>query len=110
MTRLEQGPFAAIPGSHKTNFSCPFDMSDASRNPMAVPVFAAPGDVIIFSEGMAHNAFPVTDDSTRRSVFFNYMPAIGRNNLPSQRMSIYPDHVLGRLSDQIEILSSPGYI
>ena len=110
MTRLEQGPFAAIPGSHKTNFSCPFDMSDASRNPMAVPVFAAPGDVIIFSEGMTHNAFPVADDSTRRSVFFNYIPAIGRNNLPSQRMSIYPNHVLERLSDQIEILSSPGYI
>ncbi len=72
MTRIESGPFAAIPGSH--------------------------------------NAYPVTDDSIRRSVFFNYMPAIGRNNLPDQRISIYPDHVLERLSDQVEILSSPGYI
>ena len=110
MTYIESGPFAAIPGSHRANFSCPFDMSDATKNPMCVPVFAAPGDVIIFSEGMTHNAYPVTDDSVRRSVFFNYMPAIGRNNLPDQRMSIYPDHVLERLSDQSEILSSPGYI
>ncbi len=110
MTRIESGPFAAIPGSHKANFACPYDMSDASRNPMAVPVFAAPGDVIIFSEGMTHNAFPVTNDSTRRSVFFCYMPAIGRNNLPVQRMSIYPDHVLERLSDQADIVTSPGYI
>ena len=110
MTRIEQGPFAAIPGSHKANFSCPFDMTDARKNPMAVPVFAAPGDVIIFSEGMTHDAFPVTDDSTRRSVYFNYMPGIRRDNLPDQRMSIYPDHVLKRLSDQIDILSSPGYI
>ena len=110
MTRIENGPFAAIPGSHKANFRCPFDMSDASRNAMAVPVFAAPGDVIIFSEGMTHNAFPVTNDSLRRSVFFNYMPAIGRNNLPDQRMSIYPDRVLERLRDQVDILSSPGYI
>ena len=110
MTRVENGPFAAIPGSHKANFSCPYDMSDASKNPMAVPVLAAPGDVIIFSEGMTHNAFPVTNESIRRSVFFNYMPAIGRNNLPYQRMSIYPDHVLERLSDQVDLLTSPGYI
>ena len=110
MTRVEDGPFAAIPGSHKANFACPYDMSDASRNPMAVPVLAASGDVVIFSEGMTHNAFPVTNDSIRRSVFFNYMPAIGRNNLPGQRMSIYPDHVLERLSDQADIVTSPGYI
>ncbi len=110
MTHIEQGPFAAIPGSHKANFACPFDMSDARNNPMAVSVFAAPGDVIIFSEGMTHDAFPVTDDSTRRSVYFNYMPGLVRNNLPDQRMSIYLDHVLERLSDQLDILSSPGYI
>ena len=110
MTRIEKGPFAAIPGSHKASLSCPFDMIDATMNPMAVPVFGAPGDVIIFSEGITHDAFPVTDDSTRRSVYFNYMPGIVRNNLPDQRMSIYPDHVLERLSDQLDILSSPGYI
>ncbi len=52
MTRVENGPFATFPGSHKANFACPFDMDDASRNPMAVPVLAAPGDVVIFSEGM----------------------------------------------------------
>ncbi|MEE2872527.1 MAG: phytanoyl-CoA dioxygenase family protein [Candidatus Latescibacterota bacterium] len=110
MTQVENGPFAAIPGSHKANFSCPHDMSDASKNPMAVPVLAAPGDVVIFSEGMTHNAYPVSNDSIRRSIFFNYMPSIGRNNLPLQRMSIYPDHVLERLSDHLDVLTSPGYI
>ena len=110
MTRVENGPFAAIPGSHKANFSCPFDMRDASKNPMAVPVLAAPGDVVIFSEGMTHNAYSVTNDRIRRSVFFNYMPAIGRDNLPFQRMSIYPEHVLERLEDLIDLLASPGYI
>ena len=45
MSQLEGGPFAAIPGSHKSNYRCPFDMSDATKNPMAVPVFASPGDV-----------------------------------------------------------------
>ena len=38
------------------------------------------------------------------------MPAIWRDNLPFQRMSIYPDHVLERLSDEIEMLTSAGYI
>ena len=110
MTRIEQGPFAALPGSHKSNFACPFDMIDPKKNPAAVPVLAAPGDVIIFSEGITHDAYPVTDDSTRRSVYFNYMPGIVRNNLPDQRMSIYPDHLLERLSDQLDILSTPGYM
>ena len=77
---------------------------------MAVPVLAAPGDVVIFSEGMTHNAYPVINETIRRSVFFNYMSAIGRDNLPFQRMSIYPEHVLERLEDQIDLLASPGYI
>ena len=110
MSRVENGPFAAIPGSHKANLACPFDMSDATQNPMAVPVLAEPGDVIIFSEGMTHNAYPVTNQSIRRSLFFNYIPSIRPNNLPDQRMSIYPDHVLERLSDQADILTTPGYI
>ena len=110
MSKLENGPFAAIPGSHKANFPCPYEMDDARKNPMAVPVYAAPGDVLIFSEGMTHNAYPVTNDSLRRSVFFNYSPALERNNLPGQRMSIYPDHVLERLRDQGDILTLAGYV
>ena len=110
MTVIENGPFAAIPGSHKSNFACPFDMNDAADNPMAVAVFAGPGDVIIFTEGMTHNAYSVTSKTVRRSVFFCYMPSINRNNLPHQRMSMYPDHVLDRLSDKAHLLSAPGYI
>jgi ectoine hydroxylase-related dioxygenase (phytanoyl-CoA dioxygenase family) len=110
MTKVENGPFAAIPGSHKANFSCPFDMTDPARNPLAVPVLAGPGDVIIFSEGMTHNAYAVTNKTVRRSVFFCYMPSINRDNLPSQRMSIYPDHVLERLGGRAHLLTSAGYI
>ena len=109
-TCIEKGPFAAIRGSHKATFSCPFDMSDATQNPMAVPVFAAPGDVIIFSEGMMHGAYPVTYNIIRRSVYFCYMPSINRDNLTHQRMSMYPDHVLERLADEADQLTAPGYI
>ncbi len=102
------GPFAAVPGSHKANF--PFDKADAADNPMAVPVLAGPGDVVIFSEGMTHGSYAVTGNTVRQSVYFCYMPSITQDNLPHQRMSMYPDHVLDRLSDMSHILTSPGYI
>jgi hypothetical protein len=110
MSVVENGPFAAIPGSHKSNFKCPFVMDDATRNPMAVPVLASPGDVVIFSEGITHNAFPVLTGTRRRSIFFCYMPSIDRDNLPSQRMSMYPAHVLDRLPDCAKTLTLSGYI
>ena len=66
--------------------------------------------MLVFTEGLTHNAFSVTDDSIRRSVFFNYSPVIDRDNLPGQRMSIYTDHVLTRLADQHDILTVAGYI
>ena len=71
-----------IPGSHKSNMKCPYDMADASNNPVAVPVLAAAGDMVVFSEGMTHNAYPVLSQTRRRSIFFNYMPSVDRDNLP----------------------------
>ena len=55
------------------------DLTDAAKNPLAEPVFAAPGDVVIFTEGITHNAFPVLDHSRRRSLFFNWVPSIDRD-------------------------------
>ena len=62
------------------------------------------------ASGVTHNAYPVLDDSRRRSLFFNWVPAIDRDNLPHMRMSIYPDHVLERLADEADQLTAPGYI
>jgi hypothetical protein len=58
------------------------------------------------------NAFPVLTATRRRSLFFNWVPAIDRNNLPSQRMSIFPDHVLQRFPEPElqNMLTAPGYI
>jgi hypothetical protein len=63
-----------------------------------------------FTEGITHNAYPVLDDSRRRSLFFNWIPAVDRDNLPHMRMSIYPEHVLERLADEEDQLTAPGYI
>jgi hypothetical protein len=109
MTKLENGPFACIPGSHKANLPRPYSQ-EVDENPLAVPVFADPGDVVIFTEALTHSAFPVTNNTLRRSVFFNYMPSIERDNLPTQRQSIYPAHVLERLGDRRDMLTAAGYI
>ena len=68
--------------------------------------------VVIFTEGITHNAFPVLTATRRRSLFFNWVPAIDRNNLPSQRMSIFPEHVLERFPEPElqDMLTAPGYI
>ena len=105
----DDGATCFVVGSHKANFPCPFGKTEED-NPMTVPVLAGPGDVIIFSEGMTHGAYPVTNNSVRRSVFFCYMPSINQDNLPQQRMSMYPEHVLERLSDRAHLLTAPGYI
>ena len=60
--------------------------------------------------GITHNAYPVLDDSRRRSLFFNWVPSIDRDNLPGQRMSTFPDSVLERLADERLQLTSAGYI
>ena len=65
---------------------------------------------MIFTEGITHNAFPVRTATRRRSLFFNWVPAISSDNLPLQRMSIFPEHVLTRLADQRDMLTASGYI
>ena len=136
MSTMEKGPFAVIPGSHKANLDVRTSLGslgDAAKVKwafhsrahrafalsalreslqvrLAEPVFAEAGDVVIFTEGITHNAYPVLDNSRRRSLFFNWVPAIDRDNLPHMRMSIYPEHVLDRLADQADQLTAPGYI
>ena len=78
MSTIEKGPFAVIPGSapfsrpldscsssrgwfsvrsHKANMDprTHQDLSDASKTSLAEPVFANPGDVVIFTEGTPKN-------------------------------------------------------
>ena len=86
------------------------DLSDATRTLLAEPVFASPGDVIVFTEGITHNAYPVQDRSQRRSLFFNWVPSIDRDNIPHMRMSPFPAHVLERLQDEERQLTAAGWI
>ena len=68
---LEDGCFAAIPGSHKANFARPFpDDPDANEALVALP--AQPGDAIIFTEALTHGSLINRSGRERRTVFYCY--------------------------------------
>ena len=70
-TKKEDGCFAVIPGSHKSNFERPYG-DHPSENPALVPVEAEPGDAIVFTEALTHGSFPNTSGKERRTIYFCY--------------------------------------
>lgn len=75
-THINQGGFACIPGSHKSNVSLPNGWADLSRgvNPCVERVSARPGDAIIFTEALIHGTLPWTVGQKRSTVFYKYSP------------------------------------
>jgi hypothetical protein len=67
----EDGCFAAIPGSHKANFKRPYGNHPA-ENPPLIPVDAAPGDAVIFTEALTHGSLVNTSKRRRRTIYYCY--------------------------------------
>src|SRR5688500_19432084 len=68
-----QGGFCAIPGSHKSNFSRPHEISlmTADREVVANPAAKA-GDAIIFTEAVTHGTWPWTAPHDRYAIHYRY--------------------------------------
>lgn len=81
---IDDGCFAAIPGSHKSNFKRPFG-DHPDENPALTPIPAEAGDAIVFTEAMTHGSSVNTSGRPRRTVFFcysvGYMPDWGKFGL-----------------------------
>lgn len=95
-TNEKDGCFAAIPGSHKSNFVRPFG-DHPDENPPLVPIATKPGDVIVFTEALAHGSLVNRSGALRRTLFYcysvGYMPDWGRLGLQ------FSDPFLSRLND-----------
>tara|TARA_B100001057_G_scaffold500944_1_gene619029 strand:+ start:2564 stop:3325 length:762 start_codon:yes stop_codon:yes gene_type:complete len=65
------GGFAAIPGSHKSNFSRPFD-NNPKKNYLLKHINADPGDAIFFTEALAHGSLVNNTGKTRRILSYCY--------------------------------------
>ena len=74
--RVEDGCFAVIPGSHKSNFRNPLVGQVPDPNhPLVDPIPCASGDAILFSEDLSHGAVENRGSNVRRTLFYSYAPA-----------------------------------
>ena len=64
-----RGNFLVVPGSHVRN-TLPRPADD--RLPGAIPVLAAPGDVVVFDRRLWHMRGPNHSDRVRKALFFAY--------------------------------------
>ena len=71
---IEDGCFAAIPGSHKAIFERPFG-NHPDQNEGLEPITAKPGDVIIFTEALAHGSLVKKSNNVRRTLYLCYSVA-----------------------------------
>ena len=80
----DDGCFAVIPGSHKSNFKRPFgDHHHPRMSPKIEPIPANAGDCIIFSEALSHGSVVNISGRTRNTLYYCYsigwMKDWGRN-------------------------------
>lgn len=75
-THPNNGGFACIPGTHKSNVALPAHWRDLSRGVHAsvTRVAARPGDAIIFTEVLMHGTLPWTSDAPRSTIFYKFSP------------------------------------
>ncbi|HEX8090428.1 MAG TPA: phytanoyl-CoA dioxygenase family protein, partial [Blastocatellia bacterium] len=69
------GGFCCIPGSHKSNFSLPEELTNLDDpDECIVQLSVRKGDVILFPEALTHGTLKWTGDHERRAVLFKYAP------------------------------------
>jgi len=68
---IDDGCFAVIPASHKSNFVRPWG-THPEENPPLRPVPARAGDAIMFTEALAHGSMVNTSGRPRRTLYYCY--------------------------------------
>lgn len=72
----DDGPFAVIPGSHKSNYAVPgIRELPQADDPLVQPIPVRAGDAVLFSEDLTHGALVNRSDRVRRTIFVSYAPA-----------------------------------
>jgi hypothetical protein len=77
-SKIGDGGFCAIRGSHKLNFAVPYDFSNGEMDGFMEHAYQPavnPGDVILFSEATVHGSLPWTAPHQRRLALYRFSPA-----------------------------------
>jgi hypothetical protein len=81
---VEDGCFAVVPGSHKSNYKRPYG-DHPEENPALVAVPAQAGDAIVFTEALTHGSSVNVSGKARRTIYYcysvGYMPDWGKFGL-----------------------------
>src|SRR5579859_6504069 len=73
--RPGDGGFAAVPGSHKSNFPAPQRLKLFEwQGPWLHQVPQKAGSVVIFTEALTHGTWPWTAEAERRSLLYEFSP------------------------------------
>jgi ectoine hydroxylase-related dioxygenase (phytanoyl-CoA dioxygenase family) len=101
----KDGGFAVIPGSHKSNFIRPYDNNPKNNKSCLIHINAKPGDVIIFTEALAHGSMINKSNKIRRILSYmytvKYMPDWTKFNLNFSE--IYIKNSSKKIRDLIKI-------
>jgi len=101
----EHGGFCCIPGSHKSNFKLPQQISDEHDASPAVVIPEMPaGSVILFTESLTHGTATWHADHVRRSILYKY--CVSHLAWTSKRVEAPPNIELTRR--QKILLREPG--
>lgn len=95
--RAEHGCFAAVPGSHKSNFAHN-DKTMPHEVPGMIPIESDPGDCIIFSEALRHGSTVLESGLQRHCLYYCYSSSWMSNwRLHDEGFS---EELLSRLTDR----------
>ncbi len=98
------GGFAAVPGSHKSNFPFPAqwrELEGSQDLPFVTQVTGKAGTAILFTEAMTHGTLPWRGDE-RRTIFYKYSPPALSWSPVYYDAAVYPD-----LSERQQAILSP---
>jgi hypothetical protein len=75
-TFANDGGFACIPGTHKSNVTMPEHWRDLSQgvHESISRIAAHAGDAIVFTEALTHGTLPWTVDDPRQTIFYKFSP------------------------------------
>lgn len=98
------GGFACIPGSHKSNVSCPPDFRTYEKRGLWLvqPPMKA-GDVLFFTEALTHGTLPWTAPHERRALLYKFSP--GHQSWSRRYRSADED-----MDETLRLLMEPPYV
>ena len=97
----DEGAFCVVPGTHKSNFNCPYD-SDPDVEPGMIGLEVKAGDAIFFTESLRHGGLTNCSTQPRKTLHVGYGPhfLMSQNIATMDELPYITDTTRDRLTDE----------